>query len=196
MIIGVVPSIQEKFKNQFEYSCEINLFFFLKKIFKHSKIELLTFDHKIDKKFKLIVISGANGNDLICFDKSKKNLIRYKLDQKFFKQALKLKIPLVGICHGAQFIAKKYKSKLKVKNHVGKHYIKILKNNSRFLVNSFHNKVIFKLGEDLEIKAEAQDKTIELFLHKNKKICGLMWHQERNKKITNFDRKLFKNLCI
>ncbi len=196
MIIGVVPSIQEKYKNQFEYSCDINLIFFLKKVFKSSKIQLLTFNHKIDKKFKLIVISGANGNDLIYFDKSKKNLIRNKLDQKFFKQALKFKIPLVGICHGAQFIAKKYKSKLKVRNHVGKHYIKILKNNNRFLVNSFHNKVIIKLGKDLEIQGEAKDKTIELFVHKNKKICGLMWHPERNKKISNFDKKLFKNLCI
>ena len=87
-------------------------------------------------------------------------MIRNKLDQKFFKQALKLKIPLVGICHGAQFIAKKYKSKLKVRNHVGKHYIKILKNNNRFMVNSFHNKVIVKLGKNLEIQGEAKDKTI------------------------------------
>lgn len=196
MKIGVVPSVQEKYRNQFEYSCDINLLFFLEKVFKRSKVELLTFNHKIEKKFKLIVISGASGNDLICFDKSKKNLIRNKLDEKFFKQALKLKIPLVGICHGAQFIAKKYNSKLKVKNHVGKHYVKILKNNNRFLVNSFHNKVIFKLGKNLKILGEAKDKTIELFVHKNKKICGIMWHPERNKKITNFDKILFKSLCI
>lgn len=196
MIIGVVPSIQEKYKDQFEYSCDVRLIFFLKEIFKKSKIELLTLNHKINKKFKLIVISGASGNDLIMFDKSKKNLIRNKLDQKFFNQALKFKIPLIGICHGAQFIAKKYDSRLKNKKHVGKHQIKILKKNNEFSVNSFHNKVITKLGKNLEIQAEAKDKTIELFIHKNQKICGLMWHPERNKKFTNFDKKIFKNLCI
>ena len=49
MIIGVVPSVQEKYKNQFEYSCDINLLFFLEKVFKRSKVELLTFNHKIEK---------------------------------------------------------------------------------------------------------------------------------------------------
>ena len=51
MKIGIIPSIQEKYKNQFEYSCDLNLFSFLKKIFKKSKIELLTFDHDINKEY-------------------------------------------------------------------------------------------------------------------------------------------------
>ena len=115
MKIGIIPSIQEKYKNQFEYSCDLNLILFLKKIYKNSQIELLTFDHKIDKKFKLLVISGASGNDLVSFGRSKKNLIRNKLDTQFFNKASNINIPIFGICHGAQFIAKKFSSLLKKK---------------------------------------------------------------------------------
>ena len=69
MKIGIVPSIVEKYKNQFEYSCDIRLIKFLKKVYKTNSIEILSFNHKLSKKYKLIVISGANGNDLIKFNK-------------------------------------------------------------------------------------------------------------------------------
>ena len=195
MKIGIIPSIQEKYKKQFEYSCDLNLFFFIKKVYKNSQIELLTFNHKINKKYKLIVFSGASGNDIIYFSKSKKNLIRNKLDTKFFHKALKMNIPILGICHGAQFIAKKFVSLLKEKKHVGKHYINIIDSKKKILVNSYHNKVITKLGKNLISKGCANDNTIEYFEHKYKKIVGIMWHPERNKKFKKFDLNIIKKLC-
>ena len=119
MKIGIIPSIQEKYKKQFEYSCDLNLFFFINKVYKNSQIELLTFNHKINKKYKLIVFSGASGNDIIYFSKSKKNLIRNKLDTKFFHKALKMNIPILGICRGAQLLNIKFGGRIsKVKNQM------------------------------------------------------------------------------
>ena len=195
MKIGIIPSIQEKYKNQFEYSCDLNLFSFLKKIFKKSKIELLTFDHDINKEYKLIIISGANGNEIISFNKSKKNFIRNELDSKFFFKALKLNIPILGICHGAQYIAKKFKSIIKEKKHVGSHNINLIGLGKKVIVNSFHNKVITKLGKNLLPKGFAQDNTIEYFEHKQKKIIGIMWHPERYKKFKKIDQNIVKKLC-
>ena len=63
MKIGIVPSIQEKYKNQFEYSCDVKLIELLPAIFRNCKVELLTANHKIDNKYKLIIISGASGNE-------------------------------------------------------------------------------------------------------------------------------------
>ena len=195
MKIGIIPSIQEKYKNQFEYSCDLNLFSFLKKIFKKSKIELLTFDHHINKEYKLIIISGANGNEIISFNKSKKNFIRNELDSKFFFKALKLNIPILGICHGAQYIAKKFKSIIKEKKHVGSHNINLIGFGKKVIVNSFHNKVITKLGKNLLPKGFAQDNTIEYFEQKKKKIIGIMWHPERYKKFKKIDQNIVKKLC-
>ena len=195
MKIGIVPSIQEKYKNQFEYSCDVKLIELLLGIFRNCKVELLTVNHKIDNKFNLIIISGASGNDLISFSKSKKNNLRNKLDNKFFNLSQKFNIPILGICHGAQYLAKKFSSVLKKKDHVGNHYIRFNDNNKKFIVNSYHTKIITKLGRELISQAQANDKSIEYFKQQKKKITGIMWHPERFKKTNKIDINIIKELC-
>ena len=195
MKIGIVPAIKENYKNQFEYLCDINLIKFLKKTFDKADIEILTFEHRINKDYKLVVISGANGNDLLEFNNSKKNKLRKKIDDKFFYFSQKLNIPIIGICHGAQYLAKKFYSKVKLKYHVGNHFVKFTNNSKKILVNSYHTKVIESLGKSLISKANAHDGTIEFFIHKKKKITGIMWHPERYKSLKNIDKRIFKESC-
>jgi gamma-glutamyl-gamma-aminobutyrate hydrolase PuuD len=195
MKIGIVPSIQEKYKNQFEYSCDVKLTELLLSIFRNCEVELLTVNHKIDNKFKLIIISGASGNDLISFNKSKKNIMRNKLDNKFFNLSQKFNIPILGICHGAQYLAKKFSSVLKKKEHVGNHYIRFNDNNKKFIVNSYHTKIITKLGRELIPQAQAYDNSIEYFKHQKRKIIGIMWHPERFKKTKKIDINIIRTLC-
>ena len=194
MKIGIVPSIQEKYKNQFEYSCDVKLVELLSNIYKNSKIELLTINKKIDHTFKLIVISGASGNNLISYSKSRKNILRCKLDNKFFNKSQKLNIPVLGICHGAQYLAKKFLSVIKEKKHIGNHYI-TFNNNKKFIVNSYHTKIIVELGKNLISEAQAYDNSIEYFTHSTKKIAGIMWHPERYKKFKKLDINIIKRLC-
>ena len=83
------------------------------KLFKHLNIDL-------------ICLSG--GNDIK--DKTTKSIIRKKLDNYYYKKAKLKGIPVIGICHGAQFIAQKEGGKIEYK----KQYIKkIIWINGRYL---------------------------------------------------------------
>ena len=61
-------------------------------------------------------------------------------------------------------------------------------------VNSYHDFGILKeiLSKEL-IPIYYSGKSIEMCLGKRKKIMGIMWHPERNKKFSINDIKLFKN---
>lgn len=192
MKIGIIPSIKEPYKNQFEYCVDIKLMKFLKSAFKYSEIEILINIKK--KNLNLLCMSG--GNDILKFNRDKRNLIRYKLDKYYYNFCKKKKIPILGICHGAHFISSQEGSEIGKKKHVGSHTIKFNKKKLRLkqrYVNSFHNFVIKKLGNSLEALAYASDGTIECFTCKENKILGIMWHPERDKKINQSDVKLIKN---
>jgi putative glutamine amidotransferase len=191
MKIGIIPSIKKFYNDQFEYNCDINLLKFFKINFKNFNTEILTFDKKIDTSFKLIVISG--GNDLKKFNGAKKNIIRESLNNKFYSKSIKMKIPILGICYGAQFIASKFRSLIVKKKHIGKHSI-FLANKKRIIVNSYHNQIIKSLNNQLKPQAVAEDKSIEYFCHKNKKIIGIMWHPERNKPFKKIDKFIINKL--
>ena len=84
----------------------------------------------------------------------------------------------------------------RIPNHVGNHKIifseKFDKNfKKKITVNSFHNYGIKKLSNYLIPLARAKDNSIELFIHKEKKIIGIMWHPERYKKFKKIDKKIF-----
>ena len=196
MKIGIVPKISEPYKNQFEFTVDLKLINFLKQVFKKSEIVTL---NQFNKKEKINLLILQGGNDLVYFNKKIKNIIREKYNNYYFNFAQKKRIPTLGICLGAQFIAKKYNSILIKKHHVGDHAITfsetaILKNTKLpKTTNSYHNYVIKKLGKRFIKFAIAKDKSIEAFISSNKKILGIMWHPERFKKIRNFDKKIVKN---
>lgn len=190
MKILIVPTIREIYKDQFEYCTDLRLVNLFEKTFDNSKVEI--YNGSILNTYDLIVISGGNSSIL----QKKEDQIRKLLDNKIYNYAIKNKIKLLGICHGAQFLAKKFKFKIeKKKNHIGNHEVCIRINNSKFkkIVNSYHKETIkIKKSKIVNIFALAQDKTIEAFHIKNKKILGIMWHPERYKRIKKFDQILIK----
>lgn len=112
MNIGVVPAVREIYKNQFEFSLDARWLKFLRKVYPKCDIKFLS-SKNIDKKFDLIIFSG--GNDLVKNNKSKKNKIRKKIDDHYYKLGLKNQIPLIGICHGATYFGEKFGCKIKKK---------------------------------------------------------------------------------
>lgn len=186
MKIGIIPKIISRYKNQLEISVEIDLINFLSKIFKKSEIIILKEKKKIN--IDLIIISG--GNELIKFSRKKKDLIRYSLDSYFFKEYFG-KIPIIGICHGAQFIASKFKNIIiKKKSLIKKH--KVFLKKKSFYVNSFHNNHIKKINDIFIAKGFTSDGFIEYFSSEKKKILAIMWHPEREIIKKKFDEYLFK----
>ena len=192
--IGIITSIKETYKNQFEFSHDIKINRIIKSIYKKVKIYSLDFDANINSSTNLIIICG--GNDLPSLKKNKANSLRYNLTNIVFKKALKKNIPIIGICYGAQFLANKFKSKLKIKkNNIGNHNV-YLKDEQKFIkVNSYHNTIISKLGKNLIVKGIAKDKSIEYFAHKNKKIIGIQWHPERYQALKKIDIKILNSIC-
>ncbi len=131
-------------------------------------------------KIKGILLSGGNNIN--------KNSLRYKIEKRLADVSKNKKIPLLGICHGLQFMNFLEKGTLKkIKNHVGINHK--IKSNSNYplKVNSFHKYGIKKLGRNFEIIAYSEDNQIEAIKHKKYNWLGWMWHPERDK---IFDKKL------
>jgi len=190
MKILLIPTIREIYKNQFEYSVDIRLINFFTKIFKNSEVDI--YHSSIKKNYDLVVLAGGNSS----ITKNGADKIRYKLNNLIFNFFLKRKIKIIGICHGAQFIAKKYGFKLRKKlNHTELHKVNFTIQNSKFklIVNSFHNETIqYKNSNMINIFGLAEDNTVEAYHIENKKILGIMWHPERFTRIRSFDKKLIK----
>jgi putative glutamine amidotransferase len=190
IIVGLVPTIIKR-RGFISYIIETNIFNFLKTCFKNYDYRIL---NEIKHNGKLNLIISLGGNDLISLKRSKENLIRNKLNKYYLKLAIKKKIPFIGICHGAQFVANFFKSNIKKKkNHSNEiHKITLISINKKIAVNSYHDYSITKLGNSLNTLAKSEDGSIEAFKHINKRILGIMWHPERYKKIKKFDLEFIK----
>ena len=191
MKISILPTIREIYKNQFELTVDRRLIKFLEKNFKKSKIDIIK-DENLNYKYDLLVISG--GNDLPILNNLKKNKIRNALDNKHFEFAKKKGKKILGICHGSQFIAHKFRGKL-IKN------IKLKTNNlftsdkRIFKTKLYHNYSITYLPKSILILAKTKDEMIEAFRIKNHLIYGIMWHPERNSNLNEIDKNIIDDLC-
>ena len=137
-------------------------------------------------KIKIIILSGG-GN---IYSKKSTEENRLVLSRMLIKVALKKKIPLIGICRGAQALLKFYKirsskNKYRIKQKLRlilKRNIKILP--KKILVTCYHNNSVksSKLKKFFDNVYEATDKTSEVFINKYRKQIGIMWHPERENK--------------
>ncbi len=135
-----------------------------------------------DFKIKGILLSGGNNIN--------KKSLRYKIEKRLIEISKSKKIPLLGICHGMQFMNVLEGGSLKkIKNHVRiNHKIKS-KYDYPLKVNSFHDYGINKLGKNFEIIAYSKDNQIEGIKHKKYHWLGWMWHPERGR---DFNKVLIK----
>ena len=143
------------------------------------EIEFSRYKHLL----KAVILSG--GNDLSLYNLNTLSKKRDAYEKQIITICLKEKIPLLGICRGAQIIAHYFNSNISpCKNHVNiQHEVFYFK--EKFISNSFHNFAIKELGEDLVGLCFAKDNSIEAFKHKNENIFGIMWHIEREKGLEN-----------
>tara|TARA_Y100000741_G_scaffold360652_1_gene343238 strand:- start:2149 stop:2751 length:603 start_codon:yes stop_codon:yes gene_type:complete len=190
MNLLLVPKVITRYKNQVEYAVEENLIIFLKKVFINCRIKIFN-GNNLDKKLDLIVFTG--GNTIKKFSKKREDQIRNKFDNIVFKFVKKKRFPAIGICHGAHFIASKYKSKFSIdrKHSNERHYVFFKK--KKLQVNSYHNIKINDVTENLKINGVSHDNSIEYFQVKSSKLAGIIWHPERERKNINKQIKLFRN---
>ena len=188
MKIGVVPTIREVYKDQYEFSIDLRLYSFLRKIYDNCSFKVLSNKEKIN--FDLLCLSG--GNDI--YNKTTRSVIRKKLDNYYYKEAKRKKIPILGICHGAQFIAHAEGCKVEYKKQNIKPH-KIYSKKINYLntkVNSYHNLIIKSLSSKCEPIANDKNYNIECFKVRKSKILGIIWHPERYKNFKKIDIKLIR----
>ena len=184
--IGITSNIKEYYSGYIDFIDHYWLDYFEKK---NINYYLVPNKKKLSKKkikeINLLIIPG--GNDVSNVLKTSK--IRNIIEKNLIKICFKKKIPILGICRGAQLLNKSFGGKIsKIKKHMRtRHNIfftnrEIIKKN--FLnVNSFHNDGIKKndLSKSFKVLASDKNKNIEMFISTNKKIIGTMWHPEREK---------------
>ena len=184
-----MPTIIKR-RGSLSFVIDTKTFKFLKSCFKNYDYKILN-DNICNVKLDLIISLG--GNSLISLKQNNANSMRNRLDNYYLRLAIKKKIPFLGICYGAQFIANFFKSKIKKKiNHSNKIHNITLISNKKIFVNSYHDYSITTLGAPLSIIANSNDGTIEAFRHVDKRILGIMWHPERYNKIKKFDLDFIK----
>jgi len=190
MKILLIPTVREIYKNQFEYCFDFRFVKFIKSIFKNSFIEIYT-GQEI-KNYSLIVFLGGNNSIL----KNKADILRNKLNNLVYNYAIKERIKILGVCHGAHFLARKNGYKLKRRpNHTKNHKVIFFINKKRYIktVNSYHNETIeYKKRDKINAFGKANDNTVEAYHIKSKKILGIMWHPERYEQFKKFDKHLLK----
>tara|TARA_Y100000996_G_scaffold366730_1_gene312156 strand:- start:398 stop:991 length:594 start_codon:yes stop_codon:yes gene_type:complete len=196
MKILIDPTIREHYKNQIEISVDLKLINFLHFVY-GEKIKIEIFNKKIINKPNLIVMLG--GNNIPRCTKSISDKTRNKRSNHIYNYAIKNKVPLIGICYGAQFIGFKNKFLFKKKRVIGSHNIKLSKEIEYFKekslkVNSFKSIIITKTNNYFKNIYLAEDGSVECFSSKNPKILGLMWHPERYLKYKSIDKKIFKRI--
>jgi len=190
MLIGISSNIKKHYANYCDFIDYYWIKYFNKKNYKfitipNSSLSSSEILNKYKKSLDLLVLQG--GNDI--YTAKKEILNRNKVEKSIINFGIRYGIPILGVCRGMQLINLKFKGKIKKKegHMLTKHGVTFLDakifNTKKLMVNSFHNYCVTKssLAKNMEIIAEANDKTIELFKHKKYKIYGIMWHPERTK---------------
>ena len=184
--IGITSNIKEYYKGYIDFIDHYWLNYFEKK---NINYYLVPNKKKLSKKkieeINLLIIPG--GNDVSNSLNTSK--IRNIIETNLIKICFKKKIPILGICRGAQLLNKSFGGKIKkVKKHMRtRHNIsfvnKEIVKKKLLNVNSFHNDGIKKndLSKAFKMLASDMDDNVEMFISKDKKMIGTMWHPEREK---------------
>jgi N5-(cytidine 5'-diphosphoramidyl)-L-glutamine hydrolase len=184
--IGITSNIKEYYKGYIDFIDHYWLNYFEKK---NINYYLVPNKKKLSKKkieeINLLIIPG--GNDVSNSLNTSK--IRNSIETNLIKICFKKKIPILGICRGAQLLNKSFGGKIKkVKKHMRtRHNISFINKEivkkELLNVNSFHNDGIKKndLSKVFKMLASDKDENVEMFISKDKKIIGTMWHPEREK---------------
>lgn len=133
--------------------------------------------------FEGVLLTG--GNNTLSREITEKLLLEF---------AIQRKLPVLGICHGMQFIQNYFGDKLeKISGHILEKQ-EILINGVRETVNSYHNYGTLNASSEFTVWARADDGVIKAIRHQLLPITGIMWHPERYEKFKLKDITLFKEI--
>ena len=169
---------------------------------------LLPTDYNFKQYFEAFDINGiilSGGNDLSSILPDELSKKRDAFEKELIKYAIKIDIPVLGICRGMLVIAEYFNGEFKkVDGHVGINHNILISDKSKFNhdlknigdVNSYHNYSVEKISNDFIISAKSEDGVIEAIEHKKYKIFGQMWHSERQDPFNENELNIIKKLFV
>ncbi len=132
----------------------------------------------------IILSGGEDIGSCLNRDATEETLLKYSESRR---------LPLLGICRGAQVIGVRAGSKIKrVEGHVAVRHP--VKGEINGVVNSFHNNVLTEKPKGFSIIARSIDNEIEAIRHNHLPWEGWMWHPERETESSIRDINRFKAL--
>jgi len=154
----------------------------IKRWFNSIGIETLTPDAKMDSWIDGLVIGGGSDPGI------PKDAQRDKLELDLIENAVKQRIPILGICRGAEILTIWSRGKLStlqrhsLSYHMSKWH-KVLFTDywpeREAILWSHHHLTIEKSGT-LKPAAFSEDGNIEALIDEKKRILGVLWHPERS----------------
>lgn len=152
-----------------------------------------------DDTMRLISAFKINGLVLTGGDDWGKTPARDATESLLLEWARECRIPVLGVCRGAQVINRFLGGALRPvpAHHVATRHA-ISWQSETLEINSYHQQGIFAadLATNLHTLASAEDGSIEAFRHAGLPWYGVMWHPEREPQCAQFDIQLFKNLFM
>ena len=109
-------------------------------------------------------------------------------------------LPVLAVCRGFQLLQTYYGGSLSEcdrQMHLATHH-KVIAGKVDFEVNSYHTKAILaeKLAPPLKAIAFSQDGGVEAAAIKCEPVLALMWHPEREDRLTRFESGLIRQLFL
>ncbi|HET8934245.1 MAG TPA: gamma-glutamyl-gamma-aminobutyrate hydrolase family protein [Polyangiales bacterium] len=140
----------------------------------------------------LVVLSG--GNDLAAYGGDAPE--RDETERALLTHAMRERVPLLGVCRGAQLILDTLGHELeRVPGHVGaRHSLRVDERDRT--VNSYHSWGCKSRDTILHVLARSEDDVIEAFCHADMAMLGLMWHPERELAFHEHDRGLVQRYLL
>jgi putative glutamine amidotransferase len=135
---------------------------------KHDLFPIANVPHVSIPDVDMIILSGGNAS-----------LARMHTELKLYNYAIEKNIPILGVCHGAFFLAELSGGTCgDIEGHRNTEHVVAMEGHN-ILVNSYHGSNIITVGPEYDVIAADLDGNIEGFKHKSKPIWGIVWHPER-----------------
>ena len=171
MKVGITPRFEQSPYGEFWYSFEKSILSGVIEAFDFSSLSLLSPEIHVDfDSLDLLIFSGGATPGT--------NKSRDDFEAMLFLEGIRRKLPMIGICRGAQLFAVLTGSSLKkISGHTN---IVRQTNGERNFGPCFHEWAIDSLSKEWKILSkDLRDDSIELFCHEKLPILGVLAHPER-----------------
>lgn len=126
--------------------------------------------------FDLIILCGGNDMSDFVTWRNNNDPQRDRFEADLLDQAVKYRIPVVGICRGSHFINKHMGGTLRL---LETPYDNVQVELSGLTVTCHHTIAIDQLAPGFEAVLTDKSGVVELALNKDKRMLGIGWHPER-----------------